>query len=276
MGHIRDEVKLSDLSIPGTHDSGAIFGAKDPVYNRYTQCQEWSIRQQLDNGIRYLDVRCRCTGTSFAIHHGPYFQRLMFGDILKDCREFLSENPSETLLMRIKEEQEPEKGSMGFKAIFEKYVQACDVQWYTGHEPHNYPTLGAIRNKIVVLDNAPEDLQTGIKFNECNRQDTFHLGNYDQKFELIINQFKAAMAKESDQLFLNHCTATALSSNIGDLIIGTFQALKGPRQFSDHLNPRVLEYLFLNECQHLGVVVFDFPFEELVREVYLSNKGSFH
>ena len=46
---------LSQLSIPGTHDSGARF---EPL-SRTAKCQTLTIGQQLDAGARFLDIRCR-------------------------------------------------------------------------------------------------------------------------------------------------------------------------------------------------------------------------
>ncbi len=57
---IDPQTALTSLTIPGTHDSGANGG---PLI----ECQSWSIREQLDAGIRFLDVRCRHIQNTFAI-----------------------------------------------------------------------------------------------------------------------------------------------------------------------------------------------------------------
>ncbi len=81
MGGLPDSIELRRLTIPGTHDSGARFGGP------WTECQNTTIAQQLQSGIRFLDVRCRITNGSFAIHHGAAFQNMMFGDVLIACRD---------------------------------------------------------------------------------------------------------------------------------------------------------------------------------------------
>lgn len=53
---------ISDINIPGTHDSATrsvecIQGLFDVVGKAYAKCQDLSIREQLDAGIRYLDLR---------------------------------------------------------------------------------------------------------------------------------------------------------------------------------------------------------------------------
>ncbi len=77
MGKLPDELSFGKLSVPGTHDTGARYGGAA------CQTQRWAINEQLEAGIRYLDIRNRRTKTSFAIHHGLCFQQIMFGDVLQ-------------------------------------------------------------------------------------------------------------------------------------------------------------------------------------------------
>ncbi|MGO4760673.1 phosphatidylinositol-specific phospholipase C domain-containing protein, partial [Streptomyces sp. 2MCAF27] len=86
------------LTLPGTHDSGARYGGP------WTECQNTTIGDQLNSGIRFLDIRCRAFEGAFPIHHGAYYQHLNFDDVLGACRSFLSAHPSETVLMRVKQE----------------------------------------------------------------------------------------------------------------------------------------------------------------------------
>ncbi len=115
MGAIPDETPLQRLTVPGTHDSGARYGGL------YVACQNTTIAEQLDSGIRFLDVRCRVTGGSFAIHHAAYYQNLMFGDVLVACRDFLAAHPRETVLMRVKQEYSEESDAT-FRAVFDDYL----------------------------------------------------------------------------------------------------------------------------------------------------------
>ncbi|GKS68582.1 hypothetical protein W03_05860 [Nitrosomonas sp. PY1] len=117
MGRLPDSTELRDISIPGTHDSGARFGGEA------CETQYWTIAQQLEAGIRYLDIRNRRTKTSFAIHHGLCYQNMMFGDVLNQIRDFLRVHPGETILMRVKEEYTPEDGSSSFSDIWDGYMR---------------------------------------------------------------------------------------------------------------------------------------------------------
>jgi hypothetical protein len=52
------DIEISRLSIPGTHDSGA-REFSDITPDSAVITQTLTIREQLDAGVRYLDIRCR-------------------------------------------------------------------------------------------------------------------------------------------------------------------------------------------------------------------------
>src|SRR5205814_5545628 len=52
MKSVNDSTPISTLSIPGTHNSPACLRALPSI-----RCQAVSLREQLENGIRFLDVR---------------------------------------------------------------------------------------------------------------------------------------------------------------------------------------------------------------------------
>ncbi|VDK60572.1 unnamed protein product [Cylicostephanus goldi] len=110
------------LKIPGSHDSGASYFLNDklPVANdedvpiqqlgrafcirrgikRWAVCQSCSIRDQLDHGIRYLDLRVsnppvgvRKSKTDFRLIHALYGPKLR--DVFREILDFLTVNTKE-------------------------------------------------------------------------------------------------------------------------------------------------------------------------------------
>ena len=146
MSSLADYRKLSSISIPGTHDSGALH---DPWYWRDTaKCQDLSIAEQLQAGVRFLDIRCCNVQDKFEIYHGWVDQQLTFDAVLQDCSSFLTENPSEVIIMSVKEEQPPQKCTRSFEDTFDSYYKNNTALWYLGTD---IPVLGAVRGKIVLL-----------------------------------------------------------------------------------------------------------------------------
>ncbi|WP_240801661.1 phosphatidylinositol-specific phospholipase C [Streptomyces sp. A1136] len=238
MAGLGDSTALQRMTIPGTHDSGATKGGL------YVACQNASIAQQLDSGIRFLDVRCRVTGGSFAIHHAAFFQDLMFGDVLVACWNFLAAHPSETVLMRVKQEYSGESDAT-FRAVFDDYLDN------RGWRPlfrisDTLPTLGQARGKVVLL--ADNGGLPGLRYGDGNVfdiQDDYNAEPFAKRGK-IEDQFRRAV-RQPGKLFVNY-TSTA--------------AYMPPRWNSDRLNPQVHAFVDGGELTGrtgLGIVPMDFP-----------------
>jgi 1-phosphatidylinositol phosphodiesterase len=66
MGRLSDSTRLSELSLPGTHDSGASVFGGDIAFT-----QSMSLATQLDSGIRVWDIRLAKNGAGrLVIYHG--------------------------------------------------------------------------------------------------------------------------------------------------------------------------------------------------------------
>ncbi|MGW6685817.1 phosphatidylinositol-specific phospholipase C [Streptomyces sp. NPDC054961] len=239
MAGIGDSTALQRMTIPGTHDSGARQGGL------YVACQNTSIAEQLDSGIRFLDVRCRVTGGSFAIHHGSFYQNLMFGDVLVACWNFLAAHPSETVLMRLKQEYSEESDAT-FRAVFDDYLN--NRGWSPLFKIANaLPTLGQARGKVLLLpDNG--GLPGGLRYGDGNVfdiQDDYMAEPFGKRGK-IENQFRKAVSQPG-KFFMNY-TSTA--------------AALPPRWNSDRLNPQVHAFVDGSELAGrtgLGIVPMDFP-----------------
>ncbi|MDI3388941.1 phosphatidylinositol-specific phospholipase C [Streptomyces sp. B-S-A8] len=233
-----DGTALRALTLPGTHDSGARFGGP------WTECQNTTIAEQLNAGIRFLDVRCRAIDGSFAIHHGAFYQELMFGDVLIACRDFLAAHPSETVLMRVKQEYS-EVADADFAAIFTDYL---DVRGWRSlfHIGDTLPTLGQARGKVVLLaDNG--GLPGGIRWGDRSVfaiQDDYMAEPF-AKWPLIEAHFRKAAA-EPGPCYIN--------------FVSTAAALP-PRWNADRLNPQVHDLLNGEGAgwRGLGIVPMDYP-----------------
>ncbi|GGZ50054.1 1-phosphatidylinositol phosphodiesterase [Streptomyces inusitatus] len=227
---------LRNLTIPGTHDSGARFGSV------WHQCQGMTITQQLNAGIRFLDIRCRAIDGVFAIHHGNAFQNAMFGNVLSECWDFLKANPGETVLMRVKQEYSEESDAV-FGAIFEKYYQDWKAILRVGN---GLPPLGTARGKVVILgDNGGI---RGVRYGDSSlfdiQDDWNALGA--TKSDLIKNHLRKAR-NQPGKLFINYVSSAAWN--------GT------PSGHASSLN-HVLNGVLTGEAaswRALGAIMMDYP-----------------
>ncbi len=234
-----DTTPLTRLTIPGTHDSGARHGGL------WTECQNWTIAQQLAAGIRFLDIRCRVTGGSFAIHHGAFFQHMMFGDVLIACRDFLAAHPSETVLMRVKQEYS-EVSDTEFRVVFDDYLDNRGWRPLL-HIGDRWPDLGTARGKVVLMaDNG--GLPGGIRWGDSSLfaiQDDYNAEPFG-KWPQVRDHFRRAAAEPGRQYINFVSTAAGLP----------------PEWNAYRLNPQTRDFLNSGEASGwtgLGIVPMDYP-----------------
>ncbi|MFE6935482.1 phosphatidylinositol-specific phospholipase C [Streptomyces sp. NPDC057699] len=238
MGAVPDATPLRHLTIPGTHNSGARFGGP------WTACQNTTIAEQLTSGIRFLDVRCRISGDAYAIHHGASYQNLNFDDVLGACRDFLAQRPSETVLMRVKQEYS-EESDAAFRRIFDIYLDGKGWRSLLRLDP-TLPDLGGARGKVVLL--ADNGGLPGVRYADpglFDIQDDYMAEPF-AKYPKIEAQFRKA-AQQPGKLFMNYVSTAALLP---------------PRSNADRLNPQVHAFLDGSEASGwtgLGIVPLDYP-----------------
>ena len=300
MNNIPDNKYLSELTIPGTHDSYARYG-NNAFAAPYAICQDWTVEKQLEEGIRFFDVRFRPFKNSFTVHHGPVWQKKYGGDVFREFKDFLKKNPRETVLFSYKDETNgnpnlsPEPGSDDFKNILRGYLNNNDFKpWIygknNGENDGIMPTLGQARGKMVLIDKnghggwglrnlaVKDDWQDPFDFtvdtSGCKYDPTYDGGsdpdcfktNYfikHSKINGIKNNMRKA-GKSKSKLYLSFCSASSApfgSSN---------------RNIANRINPKIKSFIREssgNTKQVFGVVIFDFPTPDIIRNLIQYNPG---
>ncbi|QSX23923.1 phosphatidylinositol-specific phospholipase C [Priestia megaterium] len=301
MSSIPEATKISELSIPGTHGSIALHGIT--VFDEdVTRNQRMSIARQLQAGIRYLDIRARRTGSSFAMHHDAVYQKLMFGDVLHQIQAFLIANPRETVLMRLKEEHTAESSSLTFEHIFTQYKnQYPSLFWVPSSQN---PTLDNVRGKIVLLQDFPASQTFGIQYSSLNIQDQYDVKGFTPdamygKWTAVKTHLIATNNSNRSQIYLNYLSGTgggeaftkrtypwfvasgyrSRSDDSGKAIIQEHRTDKWPdfprgdpgQIFYGGTNILATHFIRNNHYQHVGIIAADFPGKELIDCVISLN-----
>lgn len=141
MASIPDERPLSHVTMPGTHNTMALYGGV------YAECQTWSLASQLRAGVRFLDIRVRHVQGNLTIHHGVSYQRAHFGQVLEGVVDFLKEYTSETVLMRLREEFSETGNIYGAVVDYIHRYAHWDLLWHS----RLVPTMGEVRGKLIIL-----------------------------------------------------------------------------------------------------------------------------
>lgn len=112
MSQLDDDVPMSALSIPGTHDSAA-YTTTWP----FVSTQNLSIKQQLHAGIRYYDLRCGLVNDTLQMVHGSATLGITLEDVFSAIYTFLASHASEAVIVQIKEDRKREKSERVFADV---------------------------------------------------------------------------------------------------------------------------------------------------------------
>ncbi len=292
MSNLPDSRRLSQISMPGTHDTMSFYGGD------IVRTQSLPLAEQLRSGIRALDIRCRHYYNSFTIHHGLVYQNANFDDVLIAVQQFLAANPRETIVMRVKEEYKAEGNNRSFADTFNSYAARYpNLFWrFNG----NNPTLGEIRGKVVILQNFSAPTPVGIGWGNLNLQDNYSMTtNWDlhRKWTDVKNHLAKASSGDSNTIYANFLSASGGSfpyfvasgkSSPGDSAPLLSTGLTTPLFKSSYPDfPRVA--CFIGMCTiafkgtnlltserlsgygRVGIIYADFPGKSLIRRVIERN-----
>ena len=264
MSKVNDEVNITELSIPGTHDSGATRS----IFDVSGKCQDTSIETQLNIGVRFFDLRLQLVDNEFRIVHSFVDQKLLFKDVMEDMHNFLSVNSSEFLLVSIKEEASSKNSNIGFEeALLNEMKPFESVISYSNTFPEKVKDA---RGKLHIISrfnssigvNAYEGWldSTSFEMREFYVQDNYAIESEEEKIEDIKKTMEYSN-NNKDKLVLNFTSCYLKNNYIPPLYAGT-PALA--------INPW-LEYQLKTNNNHVGVMVMDFVTLDLCKLVYRRN-----
>jgi 1-phosphatidylinositol phosphodiesterase len=153
MAEMQDDTTLSALSIPGTHNSPTCYRALPSV-----RCQAVTPREQLDNGVRFFDVRVQpehptdASKDGLILVHGVFPISMTgsksFRALVNDVHAFLAAHPSETVVMSVKREGSGPHTDAHLAALLRTHYARDPDRWWT---TPRIPRLAEARGKIVLL-----------------------------------------------------------------------------------------------------------------------------
>ena len=162
MQSVPDTTLLSQVNLPGTHDTGAMAVVQDMSgildNASITKCQKHYFEEQLATGVRSFDIRCYANANSSTVDdvmiiHGNsiiqcydrYGGKLSLGNLLSLSQQFLKAHPSETIVFLVK----PDDGTHEDLArTLKAYVEKNPSLFW---QSNTVPTMRQARGKIVLL-----------------------------------------------------------------------------------------------------------------------------
>lgn len=273
MKNIGDEVSLKNINIPGTHDSGTKFCQ----LSLFSSCQNKSISEQLLSGVRAFDIRVDGMNLvhSFCKCKESFFGRVLTLDkVIHDMFSFLTENPSETIVMLFKMDNGSDSKKC-FSLLYNNFISPHPEKWYL---ENNIPALGQVRGKIVLVRRTDaEEEKSGIDFTMMpdhggmkeTKSSDFSFNGRDivaiqdrynllrkNKWKMAVKPLLDESENHKDKLVLNYF------STAGIPLIPRFNSLYVNKKFLSHT---------LCKGNHYGIMMFDFVTDKITEKVIKTN-----
>ncbi|KAL1892793.1 hypothetical protein Cpir12675_004404 [Ceratocystis pirilliformis] len=275
MSNLADDTPLSSLSIPGTHRS-----LTDDLKSFTVKAQNENLDQQLNGGIRYIDISCQFHKFGIQVFSKRHKTSYTLASLLGTLNKFLAEHSRETIILRIKGVSL--SNARSFQSFFKEFM---DTDYYQSTIRRIYspdtetitmaPTLGEIRGKIFIL----QDFKTsppgryGLPWNKYTVSSYMTKGTFGTerinsiwaKVKSHLSEAPSTKSTPSIQSNMLRVTYTTASSGVYPINLA---AMNSPRS---GMNKRLGEYLRDNKVDCYGIIVMDFPGQYLVQQILKFN-----
>lgn len=254
MKDISDLTPIKEVNIPGTHDTMALRSIGDLA----GQCQSLSLENQLNIGVRFLDIRLQLVRDELIAVHSIVDQKASFAQIVYTCETFLKSNPTEFIFMSIKEEEKAKNSSLSFEDALKQYAKGDYWNLDT-----SLPVLtGLARGKIHLISRYKDSTIGTPAYNGWAVNATFTMNGIHIQDEYKVNdiEHKKTVIKEclEESSLLYQMKINFLSG----YMTNSFPPSYAP-SVANTINPWIMNEL-QNYPTNRGVVLFDFVTEEIM------------
>lgn len=306
-------LSITNLCIPGTHDSGTAYLEEnwtEKVINA-VRCQELTIEEQLERGIRYLDIRVKYVGDTFYIvHDGPMDPMdyicvtkdnpqvyLTLSAVLDSCRDFLAEHTEEFLIVSIKIANSSKEYSNALGAYLVKNYGQLFVNpesYMRADGSPSYPGMQDARGKIILLRRFATVQKLGYDYTRWGSVDPdsdgcFYLPSdgVTNSYAMIQDMFRASLVSriegnvEQKVKYYVDCLRRYHMESVHSelapplLFINFLSCTKCGfiKKLADQINDRIVNDFCDQEPHPIprGVTVMDFPTEDIMNLIIGAN-----
>ena len=302
MSAIRGETRLTEITMPGSHDSGAkAFEFPYSAAAFVSKTQDKTIPQQLEAGVRFLDIRLEgkgegdnyeaflTHGDATCVYQGSGHStsgKFYLDYLIQNVMDFLEAHPSETVIICMKKD----KGNADITTPVYNYIhgQRSDGYYFYGsgynYRDHWYlgngnPTLDEVRGKMVLFNRYnsgatdggtyidwPDQGGSGSYESPCYRENYARNGYIQDHYEWSVNNKVNAT---QEMMNLAHEKGkyyiSFSSSTLGETV-------PNPEGHAGEINPK-LKNLSFNYRKPAGIYLMDFATEELCRLFIKNNEA---
>ena len=279
MASLSDSLSLSQINIPGSHDSSTQY-VNLPFFMR---CQSFNYTNQLEKGVRYLDLRISSSQDTLILVHDfahctvnvlPFSQTLTVESILSDIYAFLKDHPTETILLNIKTESNDTNSHL--ISLLRELINKDSDYWYLGTY---IPSLGDTRGKVIYGHRYEDSDGLNLNFSDQGGYSDTSLNISKTEYSdynVYVQDRYNYNATEKWTAFTEGLKASSERVNPSTSLCINFlsthghSALGHPYYYAYKLNKQLLEY-DIDTIGNFNIIVLDFVTSDLCYKVYSTN-----
>ncbi len=262
--YIYEGTLLTDIVIPGAHDAGTanLDGSMFQLAKYLLICQNSTIKQQLEAGVRYFDLRTKLKGDTLYIQHGDFICQ-KFSSVVQDLDEYLK-NQKDFLILNLQHFSDDESAQATFDYLdknIENFRSICLTKDECDFSTLTLEKIKSLGKRLLIIWGSSVKPDESILFDKGSEG----VGNPD----VLYSPYVSEVHKSSDEeLLAQFDTYIEESKNCSGLFNlqcqrtwSSKELLKGPEQLEKRFADKANEYLNSltdEQLEYINIVHRDF------------------
>ena len=286
MFELDDSRLITQISIPGTHDSAADRAHcqenwKCAAVIEFASTQQYNIPTQLTKGVRFFDIRLAYEDGFLRFHHGSYYLEEHFDYAIDAAQDFLASNPSEFVIFLIKQEHTSVSANTFWERAHTGYL---NLDKYNGlfYLEKRVLTVEEARGKIIIMGReGSSEHKQGFHVNWDSNTSHYEYYSYDKDINDVMRYIVEdhyslkSVSKETKFAWIaqnlrlaglcTDCKSWCTTCGYKKTLYITFLSGEGdpntskePSDFANYENPQTATWLHDHPVFVPGIVAIDY------------------
>ena len=277
MKHVDDPTYVKEIIMPGSHDAGSYN------MNWLGETQQFNIANQLNLGVRYFDIRVNKKENGDLVIFHSVIDGVDFLPILESFRNFIIENPSETILIdfqHFKGGSQEDVYKLITEYLYDTNLLVVNDTDLSDLEFINQLRLKAARGKCIIFwGDRTEDFSNYLFLrnnDECSHSNmslnSYYLSEYHYKsfdylanngYPIYFNNIIKKIENEGKGIFVLQAQLTDKN-----MIFGPYSR---EQRYGDEISEYIKSLKNKEELRYINVIMRDFYNVEKADEIIELN-----
>lgn len=253
ISQINENSSISDLIIPGTHDSATYL--LNGFYVPFGKTNNLNILEQLEAGIRFLDIRCTYKDNKFILCHSFLMFSGTLDQVIQNCYSFLQNEKDEFIIMSIKEDY---TNDSNFDNAMDSYILSIQESMNNIFYLENkLPKIKDVKGKIILFSR----YSTSLGFQTSNWKD--NSTSIVSPFIKVQDEYKNNNSKKIEKIKeFNNDDFAGLKLNYTNIQANFLSIFQNAKLINSYLK----EITF-----NPSIIVFDYPTSDNIKKIIEFN-----